>query len=285
MDTVNDKLLTLSNVMKKRDKLIESVSGIPLESLNSRMLTDSWVHLLVDVPYSTLFKCLSTWDYLPRSKVNLVRYAYNIAGNTDLIKKDLIVQPEQHLNNSVSKPSQATIIGSRKFTDAKGESKCNLSFQIETGPYTPGIIDRAYKSDFLRTIAYHPEHGLGFKFDKGDVYINARQFYGMRCLITYKYYDGRITNFQVSSKQSHRKYNVELLDKRNRKGFSCPFHYDHKCHVCPRGKESCFVACHSRDWKLDLCEKCMSPKWIDPSINTRVCLTCTEIRSNDQSVH
>ncbi len=84
------------------------------------------------------------------------------------------------------------------------------------------------------------------------------------------------------------KWNKRVIQMRYRRGFDCPYHYQHACHLCPLGYvgdqagKSCVAAVRPRSCVEKFCPVCKKTGWFDPTVNARRCLGCEQTREPTQ---
>lgn len=273
--------------------MYNAIKHMPLGSVSNRVITDCWLPFLPKVKYNTLFKSLSYIDLSTLKQPDLKRLAWSFAGSMDLLEKEIDIRPFVHLNipnyfqQAIITKAYREVRISRYNKDGDKSRKLlppfYLQFQLYSGPDAGYVIYKWFSQNYITHIAHNPDTGLGYSNKDGIKFANVRQLYGNYCSLRFAKKMDKDTEITVQCRDSHRKHNVDLYNKRMRKGFTCPFKYQHMCHVCPRGIKSCPVACHASDWKHTLCDNCQSKNWTDPDLG-RICLLCLEQKGRSNNV-
>jgi hypothetical protein len=164
-----------------------------------------------------------------------------------------------------------------------------ISLRLEAGYPAGRIIRRFWSSSFVA----HQRLLLGFhrpsrRPDKWPAnkpfvcYEDIRQVHGftLSLLVTplscrYGADGAIIPGFEkMAVTAAQRKQNRELLFRRVRHEFTCPFGYTHVCHRCPVGNDRCAVAAHERTYVGRSCPGCKKRAAFDPADTAALCLTC-----------
>lgn len=143
-------------------------------------------------------------------------------------------------------------------------------------------VDIRLSSRFIQYLAIRP-NGLGFarpprgdKLPKYRAYQHFETMVGMLVRLELSMEEGKPKVDNLRCTGALLAYNRALTEMRWRSTFPCPFRYDHACHQCPKGQESCPAATHPVDYQNRMCPSCLETEEFDPFWGDGICRRCAQ---------
>jgi hypothetical protein len=287
----------LRRVFAARDKIFDDL----ILKYSNEVIADDMLDEVSDLVLKVISHCTSAkvirasmLDLLTLSvsKENLAKFycfAWRIAGNIDLLKAGRPILPYKYQTASEWVPVEIesvkrTLIVSKE----KSEIPVNeLTMRVLAGTPASKTITSVWTDGLTR----YMKSFLGFSKKRTRpnnwpaskpflAYENQNQLYGLRmmALLTPESCNEKLRYEKITCSSSMVKHNKELLTKRARFNFECPFKYKHACHACPVGKDRCVVACHARTYVQGSCVFCRKNSFFDKKLSKDMCVACFNIR-------
>jgi hypothetical protein len=293
MSLVVNERYSVSQVLKRRDRLFSQLKGFADTRITDDTLTDLVDGVCMGMPVTvrkhlisqSLFELIGE---VPDREM-LFNTFWRLSGNLPKLLSGAPSHPWNGQKGSEWVPAQVMEV---KLIRHFGALTYSILFQFLAGSACPLRSHQYWSPKKVSFLASRKDDsGYGFMFSRRAgsrskrvakyPYVDARQLVGMRCLSLLdpeKSEDG--PDFQeIRFSSSTALHNRELLKKRARldEGYICPegFTPAQTCHTCYIGQDKCSAACHGKTYDIGFCDKCNQQAYFDPADLSSHCVNCT----------
>lgn len=266
-------------ILKLRDRLCQRLiprySPLALGGSEVELFADELAALL---PKSVLLPALmDTVRQLIGTELTpefLRDFSWRLAGNLASLKEGRTVVPWRSPGIEEWVPMQVLRVDPAPDYRGKG-GRHTLRLRILAGSACPLLISKTFSKESLVVASRH----FGFsKYQGQHPYLAAQlmtslRFYGL--LDPAKSRRDLPGFFQIRCPPGCLEHNTEILRIRFRThGKTCPRNYQHDCHQCAIGYETCPGGTHRKDLMERLCDTCGKIAWFDPELPPEKCIGC-----------
>ncbi len=168
--------------------------------------------------------------------------------------------------------------GVRLYKNQETSGKIAKMFGI-AGPLSGEMVDWF----FPLTASRHLAIKMGFsRFSKGKYPKESdRELCQLRLAIQAESREKKPIIKATDCSSSIVSYNREVMAKRMRRDFDCPFSYHHQCHQCPHGSNECPAAVRYSPLEMKTCSECKQEQYHSAETwAPGVCIRCASKRRN-----
>lgn len=279
----------LAAVSRRRDRLIGVITTSRLTTAwtgtDIGRITDLMLKVLpAKCQYGAVYQSLVGLTGKIPTQDEIKKLTHALAGDVQSLKNGKAVWPPVIPTTPAKVVVQfvaARRLPDRKFDNPTAGFRIRYRLRILKGRACPTDVDVVWSSKFVQFVAAKQD-GLGFarpprgdKFAKGRPYQHYDSLVGMLATVDVSINaDGKTEVSPPRCGAGITAYNRQLTEMRWRNGFSCPFLFDHACHACPKGQQSCPAACRPLDLVTKLCPGCQKEAAFDPYWPSQVCKRC-----------
>jgi hypothetical protein len=292
----------ITRILKRKQKIKSAIEleyhGFAHMAEAFEVLVNHISSLLPKVDREVVWESLRTYAGVPLLDPQLEELSWRLAGNIQRLQDGIPVHPWSTIVEEEWVPVQVQSVHrgrhrwGKKATESQKRSAPTrgvVYVKLKVlGGYPAGISFDKFMTD--QTCSFH-RTDLGFSQygnDPTDIYREPRKSYplldvteltGMRFMIYLSVEAMKMERIfdNLDCTTGMKKWNRNLMKRRQRDGFNCPFNYpypDNQCYDCPKGRDRCPAACHRISYVLKTCAKCHKPAQHDPERPGNVCVEC-----------
>lgn len=277
--------VNLPRVFTLRDQLYAACLGLPGLTVDAEVLADLAERLssqLPGVPPAVLWASVRDHALVELSQDNLYDLCWRLAGNLDRLRAGLPVRPWVGQPTPEWAPVQVLSVETFERRDRNGTgrtpvARCRL--RVLAGTACTAELSPVWTVRFIWTMV---APYVGFTRPWGKLpYTDPLELTSLRFQVELDAEfcrDG--PGFEkIRCPSSLEKWNRDIMRRRWREqpGFDCPIGAPPEqipCYRCPRGYQSCPVACHPQDYVKQACSRCGKLSWFDPEGPSDRCVNC-----------
>jgi hypothetical protein len=293
----------IPNILKLRKKIVTGLT----EQFHCRshigeeydQLVDFLVKLIGRVDRDSVWKSLMGYAGVVITNAHINEISWRIAGNVARLRRGVVVPVWSSLIAAEWAPVQVQhvyryLIPDRDKKKSSDRWAATLNLFV-LGGYAAGHSFDKFMTEaacrFVRT-----ELGFSRFADRPRMIDSVRkksypmssslEFTRMRFMVNLqpKLCVNGINFDQVKGSSSAKAWNRELMKKRQREGFSCPFRFPlatNPCYRCYKGLDQCEAACHKLTYKQGECSHCENDHaFMDPARSEDTCVDCLSRRNH-----
>ena len=280
-------------VFKRRDRLFDSLRTVIghdiFDGNGIGRLAEAVMKVLpTGCQYDAVYQSFTPLIGMPPNDKTIRDLCWALAGNIKLLRAGTAIK----LGKIPATPTSVIgqFLASRKMPSKADRAGFPIRYRILilSGPGTATRFECTLSSRYIAYFATRPD-GLGFAGRRHAANKHGRHYHhfstlvGMRVILSIRAHEHGIAICGLRCSSSLRAYNQNLTEMRWRNGFTCPFDYDHHCHQCPKGQNSCPASCHSVDYVTQVCPVCHTESLYDPAWSSSVCIRCGSLGRRNKS--
>lgn len=202
--------------------------------------------------------------------------AWAMAGRVEDLRAGRPAVPDDWPQEAARVPVQ--VVDACKRPSRSGAPRYGLVLRVLAGPGTPGTLTVWWSQKFAWYFAGREVGGLGFTIKRPNARLtHPNQLVGCRMYASVKVGQLGPEAGAYECPPAMLAHNTALIEMRARRGFACPFQFDHHCHACPKGAADCPAAVRRLPLvAIKICPECDAPGFADPAWPGACCVACQE---------
>lgn len=277
--------VVLPRVLALQDKLANHVL---CPYVGKQLIGDDFVDFICtvhtampSVPYGTLSRSIQHLAGIEITTATVDELSWRLAGNQLYLRKGIVVPPySRHLFaewaavqvHDVERKLRVGYLGDKKDNNKVLKRKVEVELFVLTGQ----AAGQKFKQTWPESSFFNRDTKAKLGFSSCDKRLWNRYFVGdnnyplsdIRQLVKLRFFvylDPEISKAgeafykQMSCTVSMRKWNRELMNRRERRHWPCPKGYELSttpCHKCEMGFDLCVAGCHSTTYVKKQCPRC-----------------------------